>query len=223
MHFIEKNMYTVKGILRVSVRILIETLHRLVLNIFDTLFGFLLWPQKKMRIKIFILKDQQNNPIVSTDDLDAAIKYAIKVFKEKFNVALLPAGNGSFVEISKTIFPAEVLHTKGGSGALAEEFKIAGNYFDADLISPIYPVTTFVVIDIDNATGCSLGPMTDYVTLSHDGAKNESVLAHELAHACALWHVNDRSNLLWNRNDRGDKIKWWQKNIFRSSRHITYW
>jgi hypothetical protein len=123
----------------------------------------------------------------------------------------------------KATTPKEVLYTKGGKGALSEEFKAAGNFFAANLVSPIYPVTVFVVEDIEGATGCSLGPMTDYVTLSHDGAKQGSVLAHELAHACGLWHVNDKTNLLWNRNDRGNKIRWWQKNIFRGSRHVTYW
>jgi len=216
-------MYRIKGILRVSVRIIIEVLHRLVLNIFDTVFGFLLWPKKKMKIKIFILKDEQQKPVVSPHDLDKAIEYTVKVFKEKFNVDILPVANGSFVEVLKTLAPSEGLHTKGGKGAFNEEFKTAGSYFAANLVSPIYPITAFVVEDIEDATGCSLGPMTDYITLSRDGAKDRSVLAHELAHACGLWHVNDKTNLLWNKNDRGSEIKWWQKNILRSSRHVTYW
>jgi hypothetical protein len=68
-----------------------------------------------------------------------------------------------------------------------------------------------------------LGALTDYVTLDPVGAKNVSTLAHEIAHACGLWHQQAKSNLMWRTFSRGDEIKWWQKNIFRSSRHITYW
>jgi hypothetical protein len=199
-------------------------LHRLVLNIFDTLLGFLNLPGKKLRIKIFILKNDKEDPAISPDELTKAINYSKDIFLKKFNVKLLATQkSGSFTEILKVSPPAEALHTKGSIGALIEEFKSAGNFYAANLIAPIYPVTVFVVMDIKGATGCSLGPMTDYVTLDYDGARNASVLAHELAHACGLWHLKDTTNLLWNRNNRGDKIRWWQKNIFRSSRHITYW
>lgn len=209
-----------KGIARTSIRIILEILHRLSINIFDALFGFFYWPEKKIRIKIFILPAENS---LSPADLDKAINYAKDVFKKNFNVKLLPVSDGSFAGILKTIPPYEALYIKGGTGALVEEFRSVGTFFASNLISPIYPVTVFVVKDIKGATGCSLGPITDYVTLDHDGAKDVSILAHELAHACGLWHLNDQTNLLWNKNNRGDKIRWWQKNVFRSSRHVTYW
>ena len=215
--------YAAKGFIRAITRIVIEIIHRVILHLPDTLFGFLKWPSKKLRIKILILNSSEDK-LTSTEDIGKAIEFAKQIFKKEFNIQLLPTrGNNSFIEIVQSNVPSEVLYTKGGTGALKEEFKTAGNFFAANLVAPVYPVTVFIVKDIEGATGCSLGPMTDYITLSHDGAKDESVLAHELAHACGLWHVNDRTNLLWNRNDRGDKIRWWQKNVFRSSRHITYW
>jgi hypothetical protein len=99
----------------------------------------------------------------------------------------------------------------------------SGSFFASNLSGLFYPVTAFVVLDIDHASGCSLGPLTDYVTLDPGGARNASTLAHEIAHACGLWHLRSKSNLLWRTSSRGDKVKWWQKNIFRSSRHVTYW
>jgi hypothetical protein len=51
-----------------------------------------------------------------------------------------------------------------------EEFTITGS-FASNLSGIFYPVTAFVVLDIDHASGCSLGPLTDYVTLDPDGAK----------------------------------------------------
>ncbi len=210
-----------RGFLSAAIRIFIETFHRLVINIFDTLFGFLNWPKKTLRIKILILSDKGVS-VISPNDLQTTIDFARRAFSKNFNIELLPHQNG-FVEVLHKSAPPEVLYTKGGAGALQEEFKNAGKFFATHLSGYIYPVTTFVVINISNATGCSLGPLTDYVTVSPEGAKDASTLAHELAHACGLWHIDEKSNLLWPYSSRSDKIKWWQKNIFRSSRHVTYW
>jgi hypothetical protein len=219
-----KAWYIIKATGRAIIRILLETLHRLVLNVFDTFFGFLNWPRKKLRIKIFILTGDGQDTTILPGELNNAIDHTRKIFLQNFNVKVMPAGKDEpFAELLKKNSPHEALHTKGSVGALVEEFKVAGNFYSSNLIAPIYPITVFIVMDIKGATGCSLGPMTDYVTLDHDGAKSISTLAHELAHACGLWHLKDTTNLLWNRNNRGDKIRWWQKNMLRSSRHITYW
>ena len=220
----EKIWNGIKASIRITARIVVESIHRLVINIFDTLFGFLNWPKKKLRIKIFILQDSQANPVISSSDLDTAIEYAKKSFKKNFNISLLPnKSKETFVEMLQKKPPPEVLYTKGSIGALGEEFKITGSFFASNLSGLFYPVTVFIVLDIDHASGCSLGPLTDYVTLDPGGAKNASTLAHELAHACGLWHLQSKSNLLWRTFSRGDEVKWWQKNIFRSSRHVTYW
>jgi hypothetical protein len=214
----------IKGGTRVAIRIIAEGLHRVVVNIFDTLFGFLNWPEKKLRIKIFILQDPEANPVVSTDVLDTAIEYAKRSFKKNFNTRLLPYKSAQqFAEVLQKKAPYEALYTKGSTGALIEEFTIAGNFFASNLSGAFYTITAFVVLDIDHASGCSLGPLTDYVTLDPGGAKNSSTLAHEIAHACGLWHLRSKANLLWRTSSRGDEVKWWQKNIFRGSRHVTYW
>jgi len=220
----EKIRNGIKASSRVAIRIIVETVHRLVVNIFDTLFGFLNWPEKKLRVKIFILRDPQATSVVSPGDLSSAIEYAKRSFKKNFNTTLLPHSSPQqFAEVLQKRTPNEVLYTKGSIGALGEEFAIAGSFFASNLIGLIYPVTAFVVLEIDHASGCSLGPLTDYVTLDPDGAKNASTLAHEIAHACGLWHHQTKSNLLWRTFSRGDEVTWWQKNIFRSSRHVTYW
>ena len=220
----EKIWNGIKGIARISVRIIAETIHRLLINVFDTLLGFLNWPEKKLRIKIYILQDPQVDPVISPGGLDTAIEYAKRSFKKNFNTRLLPyKSSQQFTEVLQKNVPYEVLYTKGGIGALAEEFSVTGSFFASNLSSLFYPVTAFVVLDIDHASGCSLGPLTDYVTLDPGGARNASTLAHEIAHACGLWHLRSKSNLLWRTSSRGDKVKWWQKNIFRSSRHVTYW
>jgi hypothetical protein len=220
----EKIWNGIKGSTRIITRIIAETVHRLIINVFDTLFGFLNWPEKKLRVRIFILTDLQAFPIVSPTDLDTAIEYAKRSFKKNFNTTLLPYKPGKqFTEVLQKKVPYEVLYTKGSVGALVEEFTITGSFFASNLTGSFYPVTAFVVLNIDHAAGCSLGPLTDYVTLDPDGAKNASTLSHEIAHACGLWHVKSKSNLMWRTFSRGDEVKWWQKNVFRGSRHVTYW
>jgi hypothetical protein len=211
------------AVTRVGVRIIIEILHRSIVNLFDSLFGFLNWPKKKLRIKIVILRDQHGHPIFPGKDLDLSIDHTRKVFKINFNVELMAHRENVFVEVPEHRSPNEALHVRGGPRALIDEFQLAGRFFASNLSGIFYPVTVYVVKKIKGASGCSLGPMSDYVTLDILGAKQTSVLAHELAHACGLWHINERSNLLYPYAHRGDKISWWQKNIFRSSRHITYW
>ena len=220
----EKIWSGIKGGARIIIRIITETVHRLVINILDTGFGFLNWPEKKLRVKIFILQDPQTNSVISSADLDAAIEYAKRSFKKNFNTRLLPYKYGQqFAEVLQKKAPNEVLYTKGSIGALREEFAITGSFFASNLSGLFYPITAFVVLDIEHASGCSLGPLTDYVTLDPVGAKNVSTLAHEIAHACGLWHLRLKPNLLWRTFSRGDQVKWWQKNIFRGSRHVTYW
>ena len=215
--------FFIKGLSRVCIRMAIDSIHRVTINSFDTLFGFLNLPEKKLRIRIFILRTENPEQNPSPEFLDEMINYAKTSFAKNFKVELIPQGKKDFVEVLRQDAPIEALITKGGSGALREELKAAGNFFAANLTGIIYPVTVFVVRDIKGADGCSLGPMSDYITIDHIGLKNVSVLAHELAHACGLWHLKDKTNLLYTDRHRGSEVKWWQKNVFRSSRHVTYW
>src|SRR5436190_23995537 len=84
-----KTWNVIKAITRVTGRVLIEAIHRLIINLFDTLFGFLNWPGKKLRIKIFILQDLQTGPVISPTELEAAVEYARRSFKKNFNTSLL--------------------------------------------------------------------------------------------------------------------------------------
>ena len=96
----------IKGSTRIASRIIVEAVHRLAINIFDTLFGFLNWPEKKLRIKIVILQDPQANPVVSSADLETAIAYAKRSFKKNFNTRLLPYKSGQpFAEVLQRKVP----------------------------------------------------------------------------------------------------------------------
>jgi len=134
------------------------------------------------------------------------------------------------VEIITEPAPEAALSVECGGGALKNEFGEAREYFAKHLagwnavpVSLTFPITAFVVREIKGKIGCSLGPLSDYVTLALGGVKNTSTLAHEIGHACNLWHSGDQSNLMWPDANRGDKVKWFQKNLLRSSRHVLYW
>ena len=219
----KKAWRAVKGAARQVARVVTEIVHRVIIGLPDLLLGFITWPEKKLRIKVLILVDEYGKPVASPADLTPSIDYARRVFKDRLNVKLLPYHEEPMVEVLISPAPAAALRVECGWGAWGEEFGEAGEYFADHLAGLVYPVTAYVVIDVMNKQGCSLGPLTDYVTLDRDGIKSGSTLAHELGHACGLWHSGTTSNLMYRNSSRGDGIKWFQKNLFRSSRHVTYW
>jgi hypothetical protein len=221
----------------------LATLFGLVFGLFDLLFGFLTWPPKKLRIQIFILATEAG-PVLTEADLTPAINFATKTFKDSFNVKLLPYGS-RMVEIIKEPAPDSALNVGCGFSGLFEEYGQAGDFFAAHLagwnalpVSGTFPVTVFIVSEVDGPEleGCSQGPLTDYVTVERAallpsggfmGLYNNpsgSVMAHEIGHACNLWHDPDQSHLMYkNAQNRGAGATWYQKNLLRSSRHVLYW
>ncbi len=80
------------------------------------------------------------------------------------------------------------------------------------------PIAVFVVRDIAGKGGCSLGPLSDYVTV--DRARGR-LIAHELGHSCGLWHAKEAGNLMLPAAD-SESMTRSQQAIFRNSRHVTF-
>jgi hypothetical protein len=224
---LKKVVRFVKAVVRAIVRVIV-TVVGLVLGIFDLLLGFIAFPPKKMRIHIFILSTEKG-PLVNAADLTPAIDFARKTFKDKFNVKLRTFGE-NMIELIKEPAPSAALTVHCDASAIGEEFGEAGEFFAKHLagwnaipISLTFPITVFIVSDVVDKQGCSLGPLTDYITVDPDGVANPTLIAHEIGHACNLWHSGTKSNLMFADFDRGDGVKWFQKNLLRSSRHVTYW
>ena len=227
---VKKVWRAAKATVRTVVRVVITVVNALTVGVFDLLLGFLTWPPKKLRLHIFILADR-NGPIVNPSDLTQSLEYAKQTFKDRFNVKLVPYGE-NMVEIIKKPAPDAALTPDCGVGALNNEFLgEAGEYYASQLagwnalpISLTFPITAFVVRDVHNKVGCSLGPLTDYLTLDIGGVASKSTLAHEMGHVCNLWHSCSKTNLMWKKAaDRGNGAKGFQKNLLRSSRHVQYW
>lgn len=225
---LKKAWHAVKAAVRVVVRVVITIVNALSFGLPDLLLGFLAWPPKKLRLQVFILSDH-SGPLVNPGDLTPALDFARTTFKARFNVKIVSYGNPQ-VQIIKQPAPPEALVVHCDSGSLREEFGEAGDFFARHLagwnaipISLTFPITAFVVRDVKGKLGCSLGPLTDYLVLDPAGVKSVNTLAHEIGHSCNLWHSGSKSNLMWPNDDRGNSVKWYQKNLVRSSRHVQYW
>jgi hypothetical protein len=217
-----------KTVARIFVRV-VMTFVGLALGIVDLFVGFLGWPPKKLRLQIVVLSDESGS-LVSEERLRPAIDFARSRLKSRFGVELVPYAPG-MVRFLDTPAPDAALKVRCNWGAAGDEFGDAGEFFarhlagrNADPLGLISPITVFVVADVADRDGCSLGPLTDYVTVDPDGVDDPSLMTHEILHACnLLGHPVPKRNLQYGPRGRGDDVTRIQKNIFRSSRHVTYW
>lgn len=225
-----------KAVVRVVVRAVITIVNSLTLGLPDLLLGFIAWPPKKLRLHVFILSADAppgggddvpaNTQVVPTQEVTDAIERTKKIYKDKFNVKVKPYSK-TFVEVLTDPAPPEVLDFECGAG---QEFGVAGEYFAKHLagwnaipISGTFPVTVFVVRSLKGPLGCSMSVIGDYVVIAHDGLADNVALAHEIGHTCSLWHSYSSDNLMYRQSPAGEKVKWFQKNLLRSSRHVQYW
>jgi hypothetical protein len=226
-----------KAVVRVVARVFITIVNNLTLGLPDLLLGFIAWPPKRLRLHVFILSTEASpqggddvvpNTQVATEQLvQDAIDRTKRIYKEKFNVNVLPYSK-TFIEVIAEPAPIEVLDFHCGIGS---EFGVAGEYFAKHLagwnaipISFTFPVTVFVVRNLIGGTlGCSMAVVGDYVVIAQEGLNDNVALAHEIGHTCSLWHSQTPTNLMYKSSPAGEGVKWFQKNLLRSSRHVQYW
>ena len=232
----------VKGVVRVVVKV-VATVVGVGVNIWDSVFGFLNWPPKKLTLHIVILTkldpiDSKIVPIVQPSELQPSIDQAERILRERFNVRLRPYAS-QYAQVLDGLAPAAALNPSCcGADALGQEFLEQGEWYagqTAGWVAAIptsvqFPITAFVVDNVVCKHGCSIGPLSDYVVMDRDGVfemgarLNNSLLMHEIGHCCNLWHRwSSVTYLMWPGSDRGDDTHWWQRNLFRASRHVTYW
>ncbi len=210
------------------VNILKEAMHRILSSLDLVASASGIQAPKKLRLRIVILRAAATGPIADPSEVYPALLAAQEIFATQAHVQIIPAG-GHFVHTLAEVAPPAALAVHCGFAAWQEDLGAAGAYFGSQLARTLsgivfgyaVPITVFIVQDLHGKLGCSLGPLVDYVTLSRAGLRRPRTLAHELAHACGLWHVQDATNLL-DPHLAGGTLRWWQTAIVRTSRHVTY-
>lgn len=208
--------------------VLKETMNR-ALGLLDLAGSFSgVRPFKQIQVRVVILRDETGQPLCQEDDIHASLQEMSRIFSQEVHVRVL-AASPQIITLPEPA-PLAALDVHCDDGAWQEDFDMAGNYFRRHSASTRSgrwlgygaPVTAFIVRDISNKGGCSLGPLTDYVTLEAEmlNRARHRLLAHEVAHACGLWHSKDKENLMFPRGP-GDKLTRLQEAIVRNSRHVT--
>ena len=216
------------GTVSQGANILKETVNR-VPGLFEVAANLIgIKPFKQLKVRVVILRDEAGVPLATPAEVMPSLEEAERILALAANVRLV-ATEPLIVTVANPS-PALALNVHCDDGAWQEDFDEAGAYFrqqlaatgNRSLIGYGTPVTVFIVRDISNKGGCSLGPLTDYVTLEAgmlDRARYR-LLAHEVAHACGLWHSDDKANLMYPKGP-GTVLTRTQAAILRNSRHVT--
>lgn len=193
---------------------------------------------KRMQLRVVVLRDETSSPLLDEADAELAVSLAKDILKRQCQTVVRATGGRMIMTVDDAA-PAAALDVGCQEDAWAEDFGAAGRYFRTHAAPGGFlgygrPVTVFVVREVKGEGGCSLGPLVDYVTVDTTGMTkpNDSdvdittetrprTLAHEVAHACGLWHVDDNTNLM-KAEGSGIGLDGWQESVVRNSRHVTY-
>jgi len=232
-----------------------------------TLLGIM--PEKKLRLGVIALNDERGRPIEPSDDLlIRAVQCAINIYREECNIRIIPiryaqyqtsfdappkAGSDYIFRDDGTA-PDRILDVCCEACAFGVDVGTAGADYQLIMSRVTFwgngrrllgygaPIVAFTVRSYKNneANGCSLGPLVNYVTVKFQDSQigtldkdltpeirlgNISTLAHEIAHACNIvWHESGNDNLLsrLRNGDRLCRLTRFQKALIRASRHVTY-
>jgi hypothetical protein len=192
--------------------------------------------RKRLRILAFVLSAPDGEggavrPLATEDEVRDALRGADELFRREANTELFWDG-WPIVRTIEEPAPGAVLDVDCGRDSWKQDLGEPGAYFRAKLAAARRglratagtvtgygePVGVFVVRDIVGKAGCSMGPLSDYVTVDRVRAR---LIAHELGHCCGLWHTREAGNLMLPAAN-SEAMTRSQQAIFRNSRHVTF-
>lgn len=209
-----------------------------------TLVGVM--PEKRLRVSVYLPTRSDGTSLGGDDDWAKALRQAAVILRNEANVRLSLSAPFEFRSaFSPVENPDRKWLRRADSGpwrgalrvgclarALWEDLAWKGSAFH--ILTLRYgmfglfrrltgfgaPVSVIAVAEVHEGrlAGCSLGPLTDYVTLL---SSNPVCLVHELGHACNLWHIRRPGNLM-NPACGGRHLRRWQAALLRMSRHVSY-
>lgn len=205
-----------------------ETINR-VLKLPELLLTLLGWRfTKRLKLRIVILRDERGLPLAGNEQAIPVFEEARRIFSRMAGVAVEPAEWR--VVTAPHGAPKAALDVHCTDGAWRDDLGEAGAFFRSLMATTTAgtltgygaPITVFVIRSMSTHNGCSLGPATDYVTIEAGTLKSSPrLLAHEVAHACGLWHSKRPNNLMVPKGP-GEELTGWQAAVLRTSRHVTY-
>ncbi len=227
--------HAIKGAVSGVVQLVKAVVHRFlgIPELLGTLFGFM--PAKRIGVEALILK-KNNKPVASASDVQDALRLADEVFREQMNVRIVSKRGGVPLMIGEEAPPRNLSVTCYPPKVLASDFSSVSDWFrdhqeqrtSGTFFGYGQPVTAFIVENVegDNA-GCCPGFLTDYVVIDPGalGGSEEQrlTLAHEIGHACGLWHYGSGNLMKHAQSGRTRHLSRFQKSLFRSSGHVTKW
>jgi hypothetical protein len=201
-------------------------------------------PDRVMRVRVLVQRDEDGDPVATVTHAHEAVAWARDAFAA-VGVRLVPVGwdgdedgdedrdgdvadrDPRFVTVVDAPATAATLDVACTARAWRADLGAAGTGFRRQVRAaggspapgPGSPVWVFAVRGFATRhLGCSLGPVTDYVTVRLTG--EATTLAHELGHACGLWHTRD-DTLMHRRPTRTARLTRLQTWLVRASRHVT--
>jgi hypothetical protein len=217
----------IKGLWNSITAIGIQLLGFIFEGIFCGLLGICL--PKKMRLCLVIFK-LRGEPLTTEAELQPFIDRTKQIYKDEADVNVHIE-----VSVGKSV-PEKALDPPCGSEAWLQDWAtLMGMWYEqaaiahctlssgASVVGLGGPLYAFAVQDVTGGkSGCSLGPWSNYIVFEAKGTC-ETTIAHEIGHACSLWHQDDPENLMHGSctPNRG-KLAGWQKVMVRASKYVTY-
>ena len=227
---------------------LILTVVWFIVGLIDMLlFAINIRPEKKLRVCVVILTDEAGNPVDTVPNVVSDLQLAINIFDQEANIRIIPTQRWQYdsgfaarevaaqnwVVVHNREGTPRILDVSCGGKAAGEDLNLTGSRFQLisstqcfynsyrSLIGYGAPIVVFVVRSIrGSSVGCSLGPLTDYVTVQGTG-RFPSTIAHEIGHACSLRHRSSPTNLM-TPGRIANTLTDGQAALLRASRHVTY-
>lgn len=189
-----------------------------------------------VHVAVVILADERGRPVATAEQLQPALRRAQRIFADHADIRIVVDG----IRTADEAAPTRALDARANRMLLLDHLLgRTGTYRrylpPRPLLSVVGdPITVVVVRSLSGrVTGSSLGMTADWVLCQaslfdadQPRRYDETVLAHELAHAMNLPHLRDRTNLMYPSSTppdriRGTELRPWQAAVLRSNRHVV--
>ena len=221
------------GIIRTVLNWVLEVVWRIIAipEFIGSLIGIKL--KKKMYFGV-IIPVIDDKPLVEEAAIQIWVDTAVEIYKRTCNIDLRFTGFCK-TSISPPIKPLEI---QCGAGGFFADWWLLGSWFElvsntCKFQSNWRRVTGYggeiiaFIIDGFSGTpvGCSMAGTHNYVTVQKPPGPFNDTLAHEMGHACLLWHMSTGGTNLLDTGGRSTStpvLNSLQVAMVRSSRHAVY-